>query len=464
MPMIYALYEQIYALSGLTQFYRISQDRRIRDYIQRTIAGFQDYYHDTFREGDACFTGKGGYFSHLDPITMRPDTDALGENRMKKNWNSIGDHIPAYMINLLLAIDPLPEQNANWEKLRATCWNILDECVDNILLHFPERSGDPCKPDGTLDFDNITNPYVCERYFADWKPDRTWKWQQNRAICGHNLKIAWNLTRCGHYYSYRQSVLNSQGYNQEASNYEKRARDCYDYAAFLGGKMAELGVDLARGGIFDAVERNPSNGMPTEFVWGSTKDFWQQEQAILAYLILHGVNGDQQFLKLARYCNAFWNLFFLDRDDHRIRFRTTESGAPVIDGTYGNEAGHAIAGYHAFELSYLAHIYTRCYVQKHDASGDDNFVIYFRPNRTDNVATINVLPDFLRADEVEIVRVKMNGSEIEGLRQNQFQIALADYPDEATFAVEFRPCRPGAQSAEQIQQKRPSDLTFQYES
>ena len=25
--------------------------------------------------------------------------------------------------------------------------------------------------------------------------DQTWGWQQNRAIVGHNLKIAWNLTR-----------------------------------------------------------------------------------------------------------------------------------------------------------------------------------------------------------------------------------------------------------------------------
>jgi hypothetical protein len=455
----YALYEQIYALAGLTQFYRISQDRKIRDYIQRTIAGFQDFYHDTLRDGDSCFTGKGGYFSHLDPITMRPDTDSLGQNRMKKNWNSIGDHIPAYLINLLLSIDPLPEANENWDKLRRTCWEILDECVDNILVHFPERSGDARNSDGTINLDNITNSYVRERYNADWTPDLTWGWQKDRAICGHNLKIAWNLTRCGHYYSYRSTVLEQEGHNEEATKYSKLARDCYSYTAFLGSKMAEVGVDLARGGIFDAVERKPINNMPTEFVWGSTKDFWQQEQSILAYLILHGVNGDKQFLDLARYCNAFWSLFFFDRDNHRIRFRTTESGSPVIEGTYGYEAGHAIAGYHAFELSYLAHIYTRCYVQKDD--GDDNFVLYFRPNRTDNVATINVLPDFMRADEVEIVRVKVNGMEV-GIHYNQFQIALTPYSDDSTFAVEFRPRRrAGAETRKQIEQKRPSDLTFQ---
>lgn len=199
--------------------------------------------------------------------------------------------------------------------------------------------------------------------------------------------------------------------------------------------------------------------MPIEFVWGSTKDFWQQEQGILAYLILHGIQADPQYLKFARSCSAFWNLFFLDRDNHRIRFRTSESGAPIVEGTYGNEAGHAIAGYHAFELSYLAHIYTRCYVEKAEG-GDDNFVIYFRPNQTDNVATINVLPDFMRADEVEIVRVKVNGMEIEGLRQDLFQIALGSYAPDSIFAVEFRPRRKSAETRQQIEDKRPSDLTF----
>jgi hypothetical protein len=455
----YALYEQIYALAGLAQFYRISQDRRIRDFIQRTIAGFQDFYRDVSRSGDPCFTGKGGYFSHIDPITMRPDSESLGPNRMKKNWNSIGDHIPAYLINLLLAIDPLPEQNENWEKLRSTCWEILDDCVDNILTHFPERSGSARKSDGTLDFANIVNDYVCERFFADWTRDETWRWQKNRAICGHNLKIAWNLTRCGHYYSYRSKVLEKQTYLAEARRYEGRAIDCYSYASCLGSKMMEAGIDQARGGVFDAVERKPTNGMPIEFVWGSTKDFWQQEQAILAYLILHSVKGDPQYLLYARYCSAFWNLFFLDRDNHRIRFRTSDGGDPIVEGAYGNEAGHAIAGYHAFELCYLAHIYTRCYVQK--SGGDDNFVIYFRPNRTDNISTINVLPDFMRADAVAIVRVKVNGTEIQGLREDHFQIELGTYAPDSVFAVEYRPLRNTAQTKREIEEKRPSDLTFQ---
>ena len=52
--------------------------------------------------------------------------------------------------------------------------------------------------------------------------------------------------------------------------------------------------------------------MPTQFAWGATKDFWQQEQGILAYLILHGATGNPHYLRLARESSAFWNLFFLD--------------------------------------------------------------------------------------------------------------------------------------------------------
>lgn len=458
----YALYEQIYALSGLTQFYRITQDRKILDIIRKTINAFQDFFHDTKRDGDPCFTGKGGYFSHIDPVTMRPDSPSLDRgngynNRMKKNWNSIGDHIPAYLINLLLTIDPLPDDHKNWKELRTLCWSILDECVDNIIKYFPDeidpQTGQP------------VSMYVRERFEADWTPDKTWGWQQDRAVVGHNLKIAWNLTRCGHYYCYRNTVLKEEGLTDEAAKYGRRAEQCYKLAQDIGDKMAKVGVDLARGGIFDAVERKPANGMPTEFTWGCTKDFWQQEQAILAYLILHGIDERKEYLEYARYCSAFWNLFFLDRDNFRIRFRTSESGEPITEGAYADQAGHAIAGYHAFELGYLAHFYTRCYVTKvADSRGrtpDDNFVIYFRPNKNDNVRAINVMPDFVREDEVEIIRVKVNGEVVAGLEQDGFRVDLRDYPAGSTVAVEFRPIRrSSAQSLESIKAQRPHALTF----
>ena len=182
------LYEQIYALAGLAQYYRISQDWEVLEDIERTVNTFQTFYLDSPENG---FGGAGGYFSHLDFATLRPDTEALGKNQSRKNWNSIGDHIPAYLVNLILALDPPcsgPGRD-KMERLLHTCLKILDITSKLILDHFPDKD------------EKI--PYVNERFDANWNPDHDWGWQQNRAIVGHNLKIAWNLTRVANYNRFR---------------------------------------------------------------------------------------------------------------------------------------------------------------------------------------------------------------------------------------------------------------------
>ena len=87
-------YEQIYALVGPTQLYRITGDPQIKDDIDTTISLFERFFYDP---------EYGGYWSHLDPISFDGKSDALGRNRARKNWNSVGDHVPAYLINAWLA-------------------------------------------------------------------------------------------------------------------------------------------------------------------------------------------------------------------------------------------------------------------------------------------------------------------------------------------------------------------------
>jgi hypothetical protein len=65
------MYEQIYALAGPTQTYRITGDPRILSDIEGTIRLFDRFYLDKH---------KGGYFSHLDPVTMDPRAESLGRN------------------------------------------------------------------------------------------------------------------------------------------------------------------------------------------------------------------------------------------------------------------------------------------------------------------------------------------------------------------------------------------------
>jgi hypothetical protein len=449
----YALYEQIYALAGLTQYYRITQDTSILFYITRSINAFEKFFLDENRPGDPCFTGAGGYFSHIDPVTMRPDSPSLKQNSMRKNWNSVGDHIPAYLINLLLAIDPLPValENDSWKRLLTLCRKILDDCVENIITHFPPKDD---------------SKFVNERFYADWSPDHEWGWQQNRGIVGHNLKISWNLTRCGHYYAYLSEHFRNEGDGAGEKKYLDFSKRCYETAQKLGKNMEEAGVDLIRGGIYDALERNPGNGTPTEFAWETTKDFWQQEQAILAFYIMAGIPDEYQtkedggrFLEFARYCAMFWNAYFIDQENRKIYFRVTESGAPVVQDGYGIQGGHAIAGYHSFELNYLAHIYIRTYTAKSKGQ-DESFCLSFQPQNCEGVKTFNVLPDFFRPGDLKIISVKFNGVPREIRDPSRFQIDIEDIPAGTKIEVEFMPIRreDSASAEHQIRKEREGAL------
>jgi len=432
------LYEQIYALAGLTQFYRITLDWEVLDDIRRTINSFQAFYHDPAEATSKGFAGTGGYYSHLDVVTMRPDSPTLGANCARKNWNSVGDHIPAYLINLILTLDPLPQAGpelaASLQALLERCWGILEETSTIIVEKFPDPQSD----------------FVNERFHAaDWSADHSFRWQQNRAVVGHNLKIAWNLTRCAFYFRTRAKQFQTAGKVAEATAYSQRADKCLGLARPLAKRMAAVGLDQVRGGIYDCVERQPSGGMLTQFAWAPTKDFWQQEQGILAYLILYGATPDDpEFLQLARESSAFWNTFFLDRERQGFFFRTTENGLPIVEGEYGRKGGHAI-GYHAFELAYLAHLYTRAFVTGSPAAasesssglegafagptggGDDGFCLYFKVNAGSGQASINVLPDFMPPGKLQIVRVRANGVDVTSAirarkdnRLDAFQIPL----------------------------------------
>jgi len=411
------LYEQIYALAGMTQYFRITGDPEVLDDIMRTVRAFNTFFLD-----DSAlvpeYPGKKGYFSHIDPATMRADSPALAHNRLRKNWNSIGDHIPAYLVNLILALDPLPQgAGKDIERFLKKCEDMLDLTTDLIIEKFPE----------------VGCPYVNERFFADWTPDHGWQWQQNRAIVGHNLKIAWNLTRVANYYGYKGQ--------------DQKARRAMQLAEQLGKAMIDAGLDKVRGGCFDAVERKPRNPGEIQFVWGNHKDFWQQEQNVLAYLILHGYTGNNLYRDLFRDAAAWWNTFQLDRDNRGVFFRVSDNGDPFISGR--GMAGFDIAGYHSFELNFLAHIYLRTYVYSGAgvATKDDrseagaDFCLYFWPAERSQIQSLNVLPDFMSPGVLDITSIKVNGKERKFMAQEDFQIPLQ--PDELgkEIVVSFRSAR-----------------------
>ncbi len=271
------MYEQIYALAGPTQTYRVTGDRRIASDIDHTMRLFENHFRD--REG-------GGYFSHVDPILLSPHHESLGANRSRKNWNSVGDHAPAYLINALLATD-----DPRYAEM-------LERTFDTIVEHFP-------------DYEN--SPFVNERFFTDWSHDLEHTWQQNRAVVGHNLKIAWNLMRMNAY----------------------KSKDSYRTLAEKIAKiMPPVGSDQQRGGWYDVVERVREAGQEWHrFAWHDRKAWWQQEQAILAYLILAGNLGSDDYVREARLAAGFYNAFFLDHDEGAVYFNVLANGLPYLLGT-----------------------------------------------------------------------------------------------------------------------------------
>lgn len=357
------MYEQIYALAGPTQTYRINGDPTIMKDIKMTIDLFDRFFIDK---------EKGGYFSHIDPITLDARSESLGANRGSKNWNSVGDHAPAYLINLYLATE-----NPKYK-------DFLTYCADCIVKYFP-------------DYDH--SPFVQERFHEDWSHDKSWGWQQNRGVVGHNLKIAWNLMR-----------INSL---ERKDNY-------VDFAKKIAAIMPTVGMDKQRTGWYDVMERELKAGEESyRFAWHDRKAWWQQEQGILAYEILWGILKDPLYLKYARESAAFYNTFFLDHMDGAVYFNVFANGLPYLLGTERFKGSHSMSAYHSIELAYLATVYTNLLFTKQPLD------LYFKP-------MVNSFPDNILRVQPDILppgSIKIDGVWIDNKAWNKFD------PDKLTVEL-----------------------------
>lgn len=372
-------YEQIYALAGPIQTYRVNGDPKILDDAEKTVDLFDRFFLD--QEG-------GGYYSHLDPITLDANGSNLPErNRGKKNWNSVGDHAPAYLINLYLAT-----KSERYAKF-------LEYTFDTITKYFP-------------DYDH--SPFVQEKFNSDWSHDQTWGWQQNRAVVGHNLKIAWNLMRM-------DSLIHKDEY--------------VAFAEKIAEIMPKVGADRQRGGWYDVVERTLGEGEEFHrFVWHDRKAWWQQEQGILAYYILTGCLKKPEYHRLARESAAFYNAFFLDHDDGAVFFNVLANGIPFLMGTERLKGSHSMSGYHSFELCYLASVYSNLLVTKHPMD------FYFMPipgGFKDNL--LHVSPDILPLGSVKIGSVEIAGTPYYNFDAEALTVTLPELNERVKVKVQLVP-------------------------
>jgi mannose/cellobiose epimerase-like protein (N-acyl-D-glucosamine 2-epimerase family) len=371
-------YEQIYALAGPVQTYRVTGDPRILDDARLTVDLFDRFFLDR---------RQGGYFSHLDPVTLDPRSQSLGANRAKKNWNSLGDHAPAYLINFWLATG-----EERYGKM-------LEYTFDTIVEHFP-------------DYDH--SPFVQEKFYEDWSHDTTHMWQQNRGVIGHNLKIAWNLMRM----------------------YGLKAKDQYAALARRIGKvMPPIGSDQQRGGWYDVMERLKAPGEEWHrFAFHDRKAWWQQEQAILAYLILAGLLGEPEWLRHAREASSFYNAFFLDHDDGAVYFNVLASGIPFLMGTERFKGSHSMSGYHSFELCYLAQVYTNLLITKHPLD------LYFKPlPESFPGRLLRVAPDILPPGRVVLKHVWIDDEPYRKFDAQAMTVSLPDATESVRVKVTVAP-------------------------
>ena len=355
-----ACYEQIYALAGIAQTFRACGDPKLLSVCLATIRFLRDHFRD--------HRAAGGYFSHIDPITFSPLEDSLGRNHNRKNWNSIGDHVPAYLLQLYLATKN-PELQA-----------MLVELQQLLLLHFQPSEG---------------NLFIEERFHGDWSTDHSWGWQNNRTVVGHNLKLIWNLLRL--------EQLNSDS---------RTLPTCKQLAM----NTIQFGFDGLRSGWFDMIDREP----PHHLCWHDRKAWWQQEQGILAFQLLHAYDSSNDlWAKIADASADFYNCWHLDHDRGGVYFAVTADGVAWLKGEEGHKGSHSMGGYHAFELCFCASTYGNLLLREEALTL--NFEVI--PNQLLN-RRLHVSPDLLPAGKIKISSALANNQVISSYNSNELWVEL----------------------------------------
>jgi anti-anti-sigma regulatory factor len=309
-------------------------------------------------------------------------------NKARKNWNSVGDHAPAYLINLYLATG------------RQDYADFLEYTFDAICEHFPDYG---------------YSPFMNEKFYDDWTHDLTWGIHQARCVVGHNLKVAWNLTRM-------QSLKEKDSYKT--------------FAHQIADAIPAAGCDNQRGGWYDMMERTLKPGEEYyRLVWHDRKAWWQQEQGILAYYIMAGVYHDKpEYLRFAREGSAFYNGWFLDHEAGGIYFNVLANGQPYAMGEERGKGSHSMAGYHSFELCFLAAIYSNLLINKQPMD------FFFSPKAgawPDNI--LRVAPDILPKGSIRLSDVWIDGNVYTDFDADALSITLPSTGDDLKIRCRISP-------------------------
>ena len=129
--------------------------------------------------------------------------------------------------------------------------------------------------------------------------------------------------------------------------------------------------------------------------------------------------GKEEYLRYAREGSAFYNAFFLDVEEGGIYFNVLANGLPYAQGTERGKGSHSMAGYHSFELCYLAATYTNLLIHKEPMD------FHFRPKPggfADGI--LRVQPDILPAGSIRIDSVWIDGHAYEDFDAQALTVKL----------------------------------------
>ena len=346
------LYEQIYDIAGLTQTFLVTRNKALLVNVVRTMNAFDRFFK---------VEGRRGWWSHIDVTTHQPCEERLGINKGGINWNSVGDHIPAYLFSLLAALGPKYKKSnadADLNELREHADDMLKEAVEIIVREFPGED----------------HPTVRERFNLDEEGNFVYNsrygWQKNRAIIGHNFKIVWNLTRAANYFNAQGDRAERAGHSELADDYRERAQSAAQLAERLNDDMMRLGIDPVSFLLHDGIERQPTIPGELQVPWGPHGDFWQHEQVVHAlgeqygwHMRLGNVQKAEKILEYWRKLNLVWTEKFLDQVNRSVHFRINDQFSPIAQ-SYNHIGGIDIAGYHESEYALLQNFMTKMYLTK----------------------------------------------------------------------------------------------------
>ena len=166
----------------------------------------------------------------------------------------------------------------------------------------------------------------------------TWGWQQNRAVVGHNLKIAWNLMRI----QQRAPAATS------TSRWRKqdRRRSCRRSAATGSAAAGTTWWSASRGHGQEVAPLHLARPQGLVAAGAGDPRLPDPRPASL---------GDDEYLRLGpRGGRVLQRLLPRPRRRARVYFNVLANGMPYLLGTERLKGSHSMAGYHSFELCYLA--------------------------------------------------------------------------------------------------------------